>query len=329
MKSWSGHNRSSKLFHIDYAKVEQIVAILSHRLKGQRPKAVVGIVRAGVVPATMFAQRLGAELHLLRLQRHGGHPEWLGSSPPIGSLVLLVDDIVSRGTTMAAARSLLIDKGYQVLTAALYVDRQRSTFVPDIALDAPGFIRFAWDRRETTPEARKLIASGIEALPPELETESFGVDMDGVLLPDIRKPHYRRNLSLSLRRRHLLSPFAEQILPTIDWTKAHIITGRPQDDFVVTREWLDQHGFAGCPLYCRNPSIHDASTEGATAHKIATLTTIGVSTFIESELIQAALIAEACPTVDIVWWGRRHRLRLGGVARPSFDPFSQAQKQLE
>lgn len=327
MKLWSGHDRSLKVFHIDYAKVEQIVAILSQRLNGQRPNAIVGIVRAGVVPATMFAQRVGAELHLLRLQRHGGAPEWLGSVPPIGSVVLLVDDIVSRGTTMAAARSLLIDQGYQVLTAALYVDRHRSAFIPDFALDAPGFIRFAWDRRETTPEARKLIASGLEALPPECETESFGVDMDGILLPDIRKPHYRRNLSLSLRRRHVLSPFAEQILPAIDWTKAHIITGRPSDDFDVTREWLDQHGFAGCPLYCRDPGKHDASTDGATAHKIVTSEAIGVSTFIESELIQAALIAEACPTVDVVWWGRRHRLRLGGVARPSFDPFSQAQQR--
>lgn len=321
MKAWSGHNREQQIFHVDYARVEQIVATLVHRLNNFRLDIVVGIVRAGVVPATMFAQRLGAELHMLRCQRHENLVTWLGDPPPIGSRILLVDDIISRGDTMRRAKETLLAQGYQVVTAALYVDRDRSTFEPDIALDAPGFIRFSWDRRETTPEARRLIAAGVEAFPPgmELETECFGVDMDGVLLPDIRKPHYRRNLEASLRRRHVLSPFSKQKLPAIDWRKAHIITARPQEDFTLTRSWLDQHGFEASPLYCRNPDQYDASTEAATAHKISTLMKIGVSTFIESELIQAAIIAESCPTVDVVWWGRKHRLRLGGVSRTSFE----------
>ena len=50
------------------------------------------------------------------------------------------------------------------------------------------------------------------------------------------------------------------------------------------------------------------------AHKAETLTRIGCSVFLESELIQATLIARACPTVDVIWWGRRERLRLGAVA---------------
>ncbi|MEK9719512.1 MAG: phosphoribosyltransferase family protein, partial [Quisquiliibacterium sp.] len=236
MTDWAGNERSSTVFHVDYGKVEQIVATLSDRLGASRPDAVVGIVRAGVVPATMFAQRLGAELHLLRLQRHRRQCEWLGSAPPAGAKVLLVDDIVSRGSTMHRAHAMLVDQGYVVRTAALYVDRRRAEFTPDCALDAPGFIRFSWDRRETTPEARALIASDTEALPPQRETESFGVDMDGVLLPDIRKPHYRKNLALSLSRRQRLAPFTNQALPAIDWQRAHIVTGRPQDDFEATRE---------------------------------------------------------------------------------------------
>lgn len=160
-----------------------------------------------------------------------------------------------------------------------------------------------------------MLREEADMLRPAMESDCFGVDMDGVLLPDVRRAHYRRDLPLALRVRHRLAPYSADRLPAIDWGKAHIITGRPAMDYGVTREWLDAHGFAGCPLYCRDPACHDHSVEGTVAHKIDALTRIGVSVFLESELIQATLVARGCPTVDVIWWGRRHRLRLGGVAQ--------------
>ncbi len=318
VKPWAGLDRDCPVFHVSYGKVEQLVAALAARVRVGEIDHVVGISRSGLVPATMLSQRLGKELYMIRCQRHSDEVSWMGTPPPAGTSLLVVDDIVSRGITMRRVTDQLTQSGYAVSTLALFVDRRRAAFIPDIALDAPGFVRFSWERTETTPEARSAIARQ-EMFPPLAERECFGVDMDGVLLPDIRKAHYRKDLTLAIKRRHGLAAYPEHRLPRIDWATAHIITGRPAMDFALTRQWLDANGFAMCPLYCRDQDRHDHSTAGTVSHKVETLTKIGVSTFLESELIQATLIAEACPTVDVVWWGREHRLRLGGISHVAYD----------
>lgn len=315
---WLGLDREIPVHHVGYGKVEELVANLASRIPAGKIDAVVGISRSGIVPATMLSHRLGKELFLIRCQRHADEISWMGAAPPGGSSLLIVDDIVSRGTTMRKVSEHLGRSGYAVQSLALFVDRARSTFSPDFAIDAPGFIRFAWDRRDATPDARKAVEVA-EMHPPALENECFGVDMDGVLLPDIRKAHYRKDLQLALKRRHASPPYPLHRLPEIDWTRAHIITGRPALDFAATRQWLDANGFAMCPLYCRDQARQEHSVAGTIAHKIETLMKIGVSTFLESELIQATLIAKACPTVDVVWWGKEHRLRIGGVAPVPFS----------
>ncbi|MBE7940029.1 MULTISPECIES: phosphoribosyltransferase family protein [Ramlibacter] len=312
-RTWAGLDRSRPVVHVGYDKVEELLAALEPQLPLDRIDAVAGVARSGIVPATILSQRLGRELFLLRCQRHNGAVQWLGEAPPPGTRLLVVDDIVSSGLTLSRIRDFLAPQNLPALTLALFVDGERSTVQPDFAHPAPGFVRFAWDRRETVPEARRL-REQVDMAPPEREVDCFGVDMDGVLLPDLRKAHYQRDLPLALRLRHDLAPYPAERLPQIDWSRAHIITGRPAMDYAPTRAWLDAHGFAGCPLHCRDPGQHDHSAEGVVGHKVAALTRLGASVFLESELIQATLIARACPTVDVVWWGRRQRLRLGAVA---------------
>lgn len=318
---WPGLTGALPVVPVDYPRIAQLVARLAGELAARAAAgtagapigAVVGIVRGGVVPATMFAQRLGTELHLLRVQRHVPQAEWLGMPPPAGSAVLLVDDIASRGDTLQRARAFVEAAGCAVTTAALFVDRARCAAPPDVALDAPGFVRFPWDRRETTPAARALIAER-EWLRPGDEREFVGVDMDGILLRDLHRHHYRRDLAAALTRRAALPPRPAHELPALHWPDCHVVTGRPRQDEAVTRAWLDRHGFAGCGLACRDASRHADTLEGAVAHKAETLLRLGVSLYLESELRQAALLAEACPTVDIVWWGRHRQLLIGGVS---------------
>ncbi len=314
--AWRGLQPSAAVFHVGYQKAEQLLAGLTSRIQGS-VDAVVGIARSGIVPATIAAQRLGTELHLLQCQRHAPDPLWMGPAPAQGGRVLVVDDIASTGLTLQRVRGFLESVGYSVVTLALYVDPVRCRHRPDIAHETPGFVRFAWDRRETTPDARAQRLHA-EMQPPALEVECFGVDMDGVLLPDVRKARYNRDLAVALRMRQRLRPLPHETLPAIDWSRAHIITGRPAMDYDMTRQWLDAHGFAQCPVHCRDAQRHPVTVDGVVAHKIEAATRIGVSQFIESELIQATLIAQGCPTVDVVWWGRKHRIRLGGVAPAGF-----------
>ena len=185
---WMGLDRDAPVHHVGYGKVEELIAILAARITASEFDAVVGISRSGIVPATMLSNRLGKELYLIRCQRHCEEVSWMGT-PPTGKSLLIVDDIVSRGETMRRACEHLNRSGYAVKSLSLFVDRTRAAFIPDFALDAPGFVRFAWDRRDTTPEARRAVAVQ-EMHPPLLENECLGVDMDGILLPDIRKAHY-------------------------------------------------------------------------------------------------------------------------------------------
>jgi adenine/guanine phosphoribosyltransferase-like PRPP-binding protein len=316
---WAGLAMALQAHPIAYSKIEQLVAHLADRAirasaDGTRFDAVAGIVRGGVVPATMFSQRLGAELVLLRVERHLPHVvEWLGTAPDAGSRVLIVDDIASRGHTLARARAFVEAAGCRVTTCTLFVDRARCVAPPDIALEAPAFIRFPWDRRETTPAARAHLAR-FEMLPPVAEAEFVGVDLDGILLRDIHRRHYDRDLDATLAQRAGLPPRPPHELPPLDWQACHVITARPKQDHDVTRAWLDRHGFAGCGLSCRDARVHPHTLEGAVAHKAATMLQLGVSLFIESDLQQAVLLAQACPVVDVVWWGRYRRLRIGGVS---------------
>ncbi|WP_213957523.1 phosphoribosyltransferase [Variovorax sp. dw_954] len=309
---------NSPVHQVSYSKIEQLVGHLVDRLAevsgGERFDAVVGIVRGGVVPATMFSQRLGAELVLLRAERHQARVEWLGEAPPPGSRTLLVDDIASRGTTLSLARAFVEAAGCRVTTCTLFVDRDRCVTPPDLALDAPGFVRYPWDRRETTPAARQFI-SQYEMLSPAAEAEFVGVDLDGILLRDIHRSDYERDLLQTLGRRADLPPRPHLELPPVDWQACHVITARPQQDYQVTRAWLDRHGFEACGLSCRDSQTHSHTIDGAVAHKAQALLRLGISLFIESDLQQTVMLAGACPTVDVVWWGRFRRLRIGGVSQ--------------
>lgn len=313
-RSWAGLDRERRVVHIGYDDVEDLLAALDGRIDASRIDAVVGIARSGIVPATIASQRLGKELFLLRCQRHGDAVCWLGDAPPPGSRVLVVDDFVSRGVTLARALAYLHSHGHPAVSMALFVDVERAQLRPDFAHPAPGFMRFAWDRRETVPAARAAhLAGATEMMRPQDETDCFGVDMDGVLLPDVRRSVYAKRLDTALRIRETLRPYAPESLPAIDWSRAHIVTGRPSCDLATTRTWLDRHGFAQCPVHCRDEKTHGHAMADVVAHKAAALTRIGVSVFLESDLMQALLLAQACPTVDVIWWGRKERVRISAA----------------
>lgn len=311
--SWKGLDARSAI-ELDFTKIEQLVASLCDQMSAHHFDGVVGLARAGVVPGVMFSQKLGAEFYALRAQRHCEKVEWLCDPPPSGAKLLVIDDIVSRGGSMKKALDALVGQGFDVKSAALFVDVDQVIYPPDFAFPTRSFVRFAWDRRESVPASKQWIAAQ-GSLKPSKESEFFGVVLDGILIPDIPQHEYEADMEGALARRNGMPPNPPSAWPALDWSKACIVSARPKCDFSVTREWLDRHGLSNVPLRCRDTGKYPFGIDGAVAHKVEAISSLGVSTFIESDLIQAVLIANACPTVDVIWWGPQHQLRIGGVSQ--------------
>lgn len=91
--------------------------------RGLTPRIVAGTASAGIAPATLLAEAMGAELLYVRSQPkdHGtrnrieGLPaDWPREPQTCGPAVLLVEDLISTGGSSAAAATALTDAGFCV-----------------------------------------------------------------------------------------------------------------------------------------------------------------------------------------------------------------------
>lgn len=309
-QNWVGFDADKRTVTVTYPVIDRIIASYEAPARSFSPTLVVGISRGGVVPATMLSQRLALPLRLIQFQRGAIAPSWMDGTPTRGERIVVVDDMVSTGRTMYAVRDMLRNAGNQVMTAALFVDYQQQ-IRPDLGHTARNYIRFPWERKESSPLAIRQRIENDGDFPPEAEQDYFGLDLDGVLAPDLPLRWYERHreeLEIVLAKRDSLLPLDTR--PQVPSEQACIITGRPECDVARTRAWLERHGFGELPLYCRPDDLDPAQ---AWQHKAETIDRIGVSVFFESDLMQALRIAHACPAIDIVWWGRDRRWRVNAA----------------
>jgi hypoxanthine phosphoribosyltransferase len=297
--------RRRKPFHpdrptafISYDRVERLVASLLDEVLRWRPEAVAGIARGGLVPATMASCMLALPLFMIGWDPRAGVTRWIGPSPADARRVLLVDDACSTGATMAAVRAALIGWGYACATLTLLHDPDTTRYLPDFSHPMREIFRFPWERGEATPDARVRRETG---LPSALPTEQpfFGLDLDGVFLPDIPHADYDTDLAEAVKRRHAQPPFP--VLPAFSPERAVVITGRPECDRRHTEAWLARWGFRELKLECR-PSDVGADVPSLARYKAATATRWGCTNFIESEPEQAIRIAALAPQLVVSWW---------------------------
>src|SRR5690242_3009828 len=87
---WKGLRTDRMPLFIGYDQAERMMAVLLDRVVAWQPDAVAGIVRGGLVPATMVSCMLGLALHMLAWDRASDVTRWVGPRPD-GKRVLLVD----------------------------------------------------------------------------------------------------------------------------------------------------------------------------------------------------------------------------------------------
>ncbi len=307
---WKGLDTGRMPVFLGYDQTERMVAALLDRAARWQPEVVVGIARGGLVPASMAAGILALPLSMIGFERVGGATRWLGA-PADGGRVLLVDDGCSTGRTMDAVRAALLREGRACLTLAVVHDPDVTTYVPDLSHAMRALWRFPWERGEATPAGRALRATGAG---PDRATELpfYGLDLDGVFLPDVPDEIYRTDIAEAVRRRHGLEPFAT--LPFFAPERAVVITGRPDSDRERTQAWLTRWGHGALPLECR-PAHIPHNPDAVARHKAETATLWGCTHFIESDAEQALRVAAHAPHLVVSWWSATEaRAWLIGVA---------------
>jgi hypoxanthine phosphoribosyltransferase len=283
---------------ISYDQAERLVLSLLHRASLWAPDAVAGIVRGGIVPATMASCMLGLPLFMIGWDRGTGVARWTDAPPADASRVLLVDDACSTGATMASVRAALLARGYACATLTVLHDPETTRYIPDFSHPMVELFRFPWERGEATLAARTQRLAGRPS-EPAIERPFYGLDLDGVFLPEIPRTDYAADLAATLTRRHALEPFA--VLPPFSPEHAVVITGRPESDRPLTEAWLARWRFQALKLACR-PDEVPADLPSVAYYKAMTATRWGCTHFIESEPEQAIRIAAIARHLVVSWW---------------------------
>lgn len=296
-KPWKGLDAGKAPRFIGYDQAERMVSALLGGVAAWGAEAVVAIPRGGLVPGTMVSCMLALPLHMIGWDRRSGRTEWIGEAP-VEKRILLVDDCCASGATMQSVHDVLVEQGFDCATLSIVHDPETSRFVPDYSHPMAELFRFPWERGEATPAARARRALGAAA-EREYEAPFFGLDLDGVFLPDVPRAHYDADLEVALRRRQMLEPFA--VLPPFDAARAVVITGRPESDRAETQAWLAQFGYQELQLECR-PADVSAEIGAIARYKAMTAMRLGCTHFIESEAEQAIRIAALAPHLVVSWW---------------------------
>lgn len=141
---------------LDWAMFGELCRALALKVaRDYDPEVVIGIARAGVIPAAVVASILGVDFFSLQITRREGdeqvreRPEIFSDVPPQvrGKRVLIVDEITSSGDTMRLALAAVRDKlPAEVRTATSFA--RTSGYKPDYsALTMDAEVVFPWDRK--------------------------------------------------------------------------------------------------------------------------------------------------------------------------------------
>jgi hypoxanthine phosphoribosyltransferase len=292
---------------LTYEQLDHWIESLQPALLDEQFAAALGILRGGAPLALMASHAVGVPVAFLRYERASRVVTWDSAlpMPAPGSKVLLCEDIAGRGFTLLDCIDFLERHGLIVRTLTGAFDELSRTR-PDFGIDARGyFALFPWERQAYTDRYRddwtNNDAGQRAPMSSDHEYATYAIDLDGILLPDVPSTRYDEDLEAALNERDLLLPF--ESLPGIDLQRARaIITGRPEMDRERTQAWLDRHGFGKLELVMRTPDLHDQTPAGTAAHKAAAVLRCGVTHFIESDPVQAILIAQKAPLLRVIWW---------------------------
>lgn len=147
----------SDVFELSWEFFGELCRVLAVKVatSGYRPDLVIGIAKAGVIPAAVVASILRCDFYSLKISRDLGaervraRPKIFSSAPTEarGSRVLIVDEICTSGETLRLALNALRQvQPAQLSTATSLV--KHGGYRPDYyALETDATVIFPWDRQ--------------------------------------------------------------------------------------------------------------------------------------------------------------------------------------
>jgi hypoxanthine phosphoribosyltransferase len=120
------------------------------------PEMVIGIAKAGVLPAAIIASILRIDFYCMKISRRSGdeivreQPEVLSAAPPQAARrrVLLVDEITTSGDTLRLGLAAVRSTGPAEVRTATAFARTGGGYRPDyFALETEALVIFPWDRQ--------------------------------------------------------------------------------------------------------------------------------------------------------------------------------------
>ncbi|MGY8776585.1 MAG: phosphoribosyltransferase [Longimicrobiales bacterium] len=141
---------------VDWAMFGELCRALALKVaRDYDPEIIVGIARAGVIPAAVVASILRVDFYSLKISRRDGdeivreRPEIMSAAPRQagGRRVLIVDEITTSGDTLRLALAAVRDvHPEEVRTATSFA--RTTGYQPDYsALTMDANVIFPWDRK--------------------------------------------------------------------------------------------------------------------------------------------------------------------------------------
>jgi len=132
---------------MDWKEFEQNIRDLAERIDF-KPDVIVGITRGGLVPARFLSSLLHTKkVHCLSVVKDGATRRVITKieEPLGGSTVLLVEDVLESGTSLAVAKEYLESLGAIVRTCCLFT-LPSAQIRPDFQLALVEIVpKFPWD----------------------------------------------------------------------------------------------------------------------------------------------------------------------------------------
>lgn len=146
----------SEYLDLDWAMFGELCRALALKVaRDYEPEIVIGIARAGVIPAAVVSSILECDFFVLKISRREGD-EVVRERPAIfsevpaavtGKRVLIVDEITTSGDTLRLALAAVRDaRPAEVRTATTFA--RTSGYQPNYAaLTMEAYVIFPWDRQ--------------------------------------------------------------------------------------------------------------------------------------------------------------------------------------
>jgi orotate phosphoribosyltransferase len=146
----------------DPVATTELAAMIAVRFRPLRPELVAGPTTGGIILAYEVARQLGVDAVYVERGEKGGRVLRRGFEVPPGARVLVVDDVVTTGGSLADTHACITSAGGVVIGIGVLADRTAGR----AATAVPFFACLTVDFPSYPPQACPLCAAGTPVAPP-------------------------------------------------------------------------------------------------------------------------------------------------------------------